>query len=269
LRDLKAWFRLPKPEGRGLKSDQEARLAFAALRAVVTWYRVDHPRFLAPDWPSMPTALTAKHENEAERNTNRLTLPEVVRGIDCIPPEHQPLFWILFYTGCRTSEARGVLGRDWVRSRLTICRSAATKHAGSEIRNTTKTGETGTWDLPADVCDLIDRHCTGGRFSGDAPLFVDPHGLVRSYDWVRDEWARATKKAGIPSVPPYRAFKHTQVAALIDSGLPIEDLINQYRWTSDQMVDHYDERKDERRSGVVAKLKPMVEKARTNNDLSG
>ena len=266
LRKFKAWFRLPEPSGRGLKSDQEARNAFAAFRAVVSWYRLERPDFPAPNWPTMPTAITAKRQNQAERNSNRLTLPEVVRGIEQIPENRRPLFWVLFYTQARPSEVRGVLGRDWNRPRLEIRRSAATKRSDAEIRPTTKTGETGIYELPEWVGEMIDRHCTGARFDAERPLFVNPDPLARgrifSDDAIRDSWATASTKAGIPWVPPYRAFKHTQVSALLAAGISLEDLIAQCRWTSASMVEHYDERQDEKRGGVVARLDSLVSKVR-------
>lgn len=269
LRRWKGWFRLPVNQGgRGLASDQEARNAFAAFRAVVAWYRTTRPDFPPPNWPSMPTASTAKRRNVARRRVeNRLTLPEVVRGIDAIPEARQPLFWVLFYTQARPAEVRGVLGEDWARPKLTIRRSAATRHSGAEIRPTTKTGETGTYELPEWVCDLIDRHCTGARFDPSKPLFANPDpragGPLFSDDAIRDTWIAATKHAQIPWAPVYRAFKHTQVSALRDAGISIEDIIDQCRWTSASMLDHYDERKDERRGSVVARLDEMVGKARS------
>jgi hypothetical protein len=191
----------------------------------------------------------------------------VVRGIDAIPEARQPLFWALFYTQARPTEARGVLGEDWQRPRLTIRRSAESKRGGSEIAATTKTGETGAYELPEWVCALIDKHCTGARFRPDAPLFTNPDhrapsGAI-SDDAIRATWAAASKKAGIPWVPVYRAFKHTQVSALRDSGISVDDIVNQCRWTSAAMLEHYDEAKDVRRGAVVARLDALVGSARS------
>ena len=47
---------------------------------------------------------------------------------------------------------------------MILCRSAATKHAGADIDDTTKTGETGTYVFPDFICDLIDRNGTAARF---------------------------------------------------------------------------------------------------------
>lgn len=269
LRQLKGWFRVPVAHGgRGLESDQEARACFAALRAVVAWYRTTRTDFPAPAWPPMPTALTAKRRNLARQATrSRLTLPEVVRGIDAIPEDRQPLFWVLFYTQARPSEVRGVLGEDWARPRITIRRSAESKHAGADIAATTKTGETGSYELPEWVSALIDKHCTGARFDPSAPLFTNrdarARGGVWSDDAIRATWVSASKRAGIPWVPVYRAFKHTQVSALRDAGISIEDIVDQCRWSSSAMLEHYDEARDARRSAVVARLDALVGSARS------
>jgi hypothetical protein len=271
LRRLKGWFRMPVEQGgRGLQSDQEARNFFAAFRAVVSWYRTTRRDFPAPDWPSMPTAITAKRRNVGRRAAeNRLTLAQVVRAIDAIPEDRQPLFWVLFYTQARPTEVRGVLGEDWVRPRLTIRRSAESKSGAAEIAPTTKTGETGTYELPEWVAALIDKQCTGARFNADAPLFRNPDaragGGIFSDDAIRGTWETATKRAGIPWVPVYRAMKHTQVSALRDAGISIEEIVDQCRWTSSAMLEHYDEARDVRRGAVVARLDAMVGRARSGD----
>lgn len=271
LRRLKGWFRLPVDQGgRGLQSDQEARNFFAAFRAVIAWYRTTRRDFAAPDWPSMPTAITAKRRNVGRRAAeSRLTLAQVVRAIDAIPEPRQPLFWVLFYTQARPTEVRGVLGEDWARPRLTIRRSAESKSGSAEIAPTTKTGEAGTYELPEWVGALIDKHCTGARFKPGAPLFPNPDaragGGIYSDDAIRGTWAAATKAAGIPSVSVYRAMKHTQVSALRDAGISIEEIVDQCRWTSAAMLEHYDEARDVRRGAVVARLDAMVGRARAGD----
>lgn len=266
LRAWRAWFRLPIEDGgRGLETDQEARNAFAAFRAVVAWYRTTRPGFPAVEWPTMPTALTAKRRGRARQApAPRLTLPDVVRAIDALPPDRSPIFWTMIYTGARVSEARGVLGCDWTRPRLTIARSAESRSGGCAVRDTTKTGEVGTYELPEWLCDLIDANRR--TIDPAEPLFqsLDPRapGGVISDDAIRDAWAAACERAGVASVPVYRAMKHTQVSALRDAGVPIEDIVSQYRWTSAGMLEHYDEAQDQRRGGVVARLDEMVGKAR-------
>lgn len=266
LRAFKAWFQLPESAGgRGLKSDHEGRNAFAAFRAVISWYRTTRRDFPAPNWPTMPTAITAKRRNRTRRDAEvRISLPEVVRAIDAMPPERQTIFWVMFYTGARPTEARGVLGCDWTRPRLRICRSASTRSGGCAVRDTTKTGEIGVYELPEWLCEMIDGQ--RGSIAPDWPLFENPdprapRGVI-SDDSIRDAWSAACDTAEVPWVPPYRAMKHTQVSALRDAGLSIEEIVDQYRWSGSGMLEHYDEAKDARRGGVVRRLDEMVGKAR-------
>lgn len=266
LRRFKAWFQLPPPAGRGLETDQEARNAFAAFRAVVAWYRTTRPDFPEPDWPSMPGALTAKRRSLARRGTPaRVGLPDVVRAIEAMPEARRPIFWAMLYCGARPTEARGVLGADWSRPRLTIRRSAASRQSTAEVRDTTKTGEAGTYELPEWLCDLIDRHRVS--IAPDAPLFAQmdrrARGALYSDDALRDAWMAACERTGLPFVPVYRAMKHTQVGALRDAGLPIEDIVAQYRWTGASMLEHYDEGQNQRRGAVVARLDALVGSARS------
>ena len=260
LRRLKAWYILPPPAGRGV-SEQEARNAFAALRAVVAWYRTTRRDFPAPDWPSMPGALRARaHSRERRGTPARIGLPDVVRSVESMPEHRQPIYWIMIYCGARPTEARGVLGQDWSRPRLTIRRSAASRSSGAEVRGATKTGEAGSYDLPEWLCDLIDRHRVS--IAPDAPLCAQTdaraRGSLYSDDSLRDCWQAACARTGIAPVSLYRAMKHTQVGALRAAGLPIEDIVAQYRWTGAAMVEHYDEARDERRGAVVARLDDLV-----------
>jgi len=49
-------------------------------------------------------------------------------------------------------------------------------------------------------------------------------------------------------------MKHTQISALRAAGMPVDDIIEQCRWTSPEMMSIYDTGRDKRRDGVVQKL---------------
>ena len=114
------------------------------------------------------------------------------------------------------------------------------------------------------LADLIDKHRRS--IDPEAPLFQSPDPRAPkgafSDDALRDAWMAACGRACVPRVSVYRAMKHTQVSALRSAGLSIEDIVDQYRWTGAGMLDHYDERKDERRGAVVARLDELVGNAR-------
>ena len=71
----------------------------------------------------------------------------------------------------------------------------------------------------------------------------------------------ATEAAGLPGVPPYQAMKHTKESALRDAGLPIDDIVEQCRWATPAMMEHYDDARDERRDAVVVKLGELARDA--------
>jgi hypothetical protein len=52
-------------------------------------------------------------------------------------------------------------------------------------------------------------------------------------------------------------MKHTQVSALREAGVSIDDIIEQCRWASSDMMSRYDTNRDQRRDVVTAKLDSM------------
>ena len=274
LARFRVWFSEPKEKGgRGLRSETEMANCIIALRAMVRWYQLDHPAFTVA-WPSVSTKITiAKRDKKASRNREdrrgglKLKLGDVVRIISLIPEPKQPIFWILFFTQCRLTEARAVLGCDYHDGRIYIERSAAGPGSNDEIIDKTKNDQDGSYLMPDFVQDLVARHCTHVRFSGGekTPLFRNPHPQATGHIWgedaLRQMWLRATKVSGLPWVPLYRATKHTQVSALREAGISIDDIVEQCRWTSAEMMENYDRAKDERRDAVVVKLGELAQKA--------
>ena len=77
------------------------------------------------------------------------------------------------------------------------------------------------------------------------PLFRNPDVRAASHMWGEDAiyatWKTATEAAGLPWVPPYQSMKHTQVSALRAAGIPIDDIVEQCRWATPAMMEHYDD----------------------------
>jgi len=271
LADFRAWFTAPPPEGRGLEDGTEASNALIVLRAVVRWYQLERPEFVV-QWPSAPTKLTLarrarkRRERQQGRADARLTLPQVVQAIGTIAESRQPIYWAMFFTQARPSEARACLGVDWSRPRLRIARAAESGSSRATICDVNKTDADGCYTLPDWVADLIDRHCTAARFDPSEPLFQNPDtraaGRLYSDDALRDVWMSALDRLGLPRVPLYRALKHTQVSALRDAGLPVDEIVDQCRWAGPAMLEHYDTARDERRERVVLRLAELAAAAR-------
>lgn len=271
LRRLKAWYRLPAEKGgRGLATDQEARLAFGAFRAVVAWYRTTRRDFPEPDWPSMPSAIAARRRSKVSRHEReiRLTLDDVVRVISRMPEGRQLPYWLMFYTGARPTEARAVLVEDWARPYVRIGRSASGATSRAEALDGTKTYEARTCRLPDHVCELADRAAREYRLQPRAPLCRNQSPIARgpliAHETLGDWWAAASAAAGVPLVPLYRAMKHSQVSALISAGLDPNRVAEMYAVGEGVLRDHYDERRDERRGEVVDMLEKLAGKARAD-----
>ena len=265
IAEFRAWFHIPKEQGgRGLQSDTEMANAMIALRAMVRWYQTLHPEFDVR-WPSTPTKLTiAKRDRKRTRSRDdrrgrlKLKLPDVVRITSLIPEPKQPIFWCMFFTQCRITEARAVLGCDYDNGRIYIERSASSKSPNATITDKTKTDHDGGYLMPEFVQELIAKHCQHTRFDERVPLFRNPDVRAASTMWGEDAiyatWRAATELSGLPWVPPYQSMKHTQVSALRAAGISIDDIVEQCRWASPAMMAHYDDARDERRDAVVVKL---------------
>ncbi len=201
-----------------------------------------------------------------------------MHAIEAIDGNRQPIFWAMFFTQCRITEARAVLGMDyvfedepgddgWERGRIFIERSADSKGALAQIQNTTKTGVDGSYLMPEFVRTLIANHCSHARFDPRLPLFRNPHCLAKGDLWtddaLRDTWEPALSRLGLPWVPVYKSMKHTQISALRKAGLAVDDIVEQCRWTSPDMMERYDSEQDQRRAGVMNLLESLVDAAKS------
>ena len=55
-------------------------------------------------------------------------------------------------------------------------------------------------------------------------------------------------------------MKHTQVSALLDAGVPLEDVLALTRWKSGAMAEVYDRSKDARRDRGVSRLDELAKR---------
>ena len=108
---------------------------------------------------------------------------------------------------------------------------------------------------------LGDSGASAAHLDPTLPLFRNPHKLAKGDIWTDDAlentWRSALEKLDPPWVPLYQSMKHTQVSALREAGVSTDDIIEQCRWTSSDMMSRYDTNRDQRRDVVTAKLDSM------------
>ncbi|MCH7868383.1 MAG: hypothetical protein IH881_11860, partial [Myxococcales bacterium] len=154
---------------------------------------------------------------------------------------------------------------DYVDGRIYIERSAAGPASTAAILDKTKNDHDGDYLMPPFVQELIQQHCTGARFDEKTPLFKNCHpqavGPLWGEDALRQMWKRATDRSGLPWMPVYQALKHTQVSALRAFGVSRDDIVEQCRWASAEMLESYDDGRPER-DGVVVTLGELAEEPR-------
>ena len=83
-----------------------------------------------------------------------------------------------------------------------------------------------------------------------------------SFPVIGHTWRSALKRADLSWVPVYQSMKHAQISALRRAGLPVDDIVEQCRWTSPDMLERYDPEQDLRRDKVANLLESLVDDAR-------
>jgi hypothetical protein len=58
-------------------------------------------------------------------------------------------------------------------------------------------------------------------------------------------------------------MKSTQISALRKAGLAVDDIVEQCRWASRDMMERYDSEQDRRRDKVVSVLASLVDDAKS------
>jgi integrase len=133
----------------------------------------------------------------------------------------------LFLSGCRMSEAIGLLWKhiDFARGEICICESLPLVIGGTgyeRARKDTKTGSVRFLTMNAPLTELL-----GGikLASADTPedglVFTNPTGTnyIDSHNF-RDRWIKVLKKAGIPYRRPH-IIRHSFASHAIEQGCPL------------------------------------------------
>lgn len=151
-----------------------------------------------------------------------LSSEQLDRLVDAVDPDYRCLVLTAAGTGMRWGELAG-LGRehlDLLRRRLRIERTLVDLDGHVSFGEPKTRGSRRTVSLPAPVVDALAAHLRGHTTD---LVFTSPNGtpLRRRNFWYR-VWLPAVKAAGLEPAPRFHDLRHTHVALLIASGVPIK-----------------------------------------------
>jgi integrase len=151
----------------------------------------------------------------------------IIAGFQENYPAWVPFTKFLFLSGCRMSEAIGLLWKhvDFARGEICICESLPLVIGGAgyeRARKDTKTGSIRFLTMNGSLAELLGEIKLA---SADTPenglIFTNPTGTnyIDSHNF-RDRWIKVLKKAGIPYRRPH-IIRHSFASHAIEQGCPL------------------------------------------------
>lgn len=132
-----------------------------------------------------------------------------------IAPHYLPYVRFLFLTGCRTSEANGLLWEDvdLERGAIRFCRVVI---EGGEDRGGLKTQTARTFPINSQLRELLSQLPREGD-----RVFVTPRGFtIDSHNFLNKIWKPLVKSLPIPYRPQY-ATRHTFITLCLSAGVDV------------------------------------------------
>ena len=187
-------------------------------------------------------------EDEARDTIHRmLTADEVDRFLEEAKESwYYNLFVVMLYTGMRVGEASAFSLGDIHGDEVFVHRTVVRTDKGYEVMNWTKT-DAGTRTLPLQpqAQEAINRQRqieellrTDRIVDLEKPIFRMPKGGVIRPDRVNTEILRICKKAGVEKFTNH-AFRATYISILVNSGLPLTDVLALSGHNDIKMTEHY------------------------------
>ncbi|MEG4446995.1 site-specific integrase [Microcoleus sp. AT9_B4] len=149
----------------------------------------------------------------------------IVAGFEKSYPAWAPFAKFLFLSGCRLSEAIGLLWGhvDFERGEICICESLAQRKDGNgyeRVRKPTKTGSVRFLKINAELAELLERVKPASENS-DELIFKNPAGTSHmDANNFRDRWKKVLSATGIPYRRPH-IIRHSFASHAIDQGCPL------------------------------------------------
>jgi len=151
----------------------------------------------------------------------------IIAGFQEKYPAWVPFTKFLFLSGCRMSEAIGLLWKhiDFVRGEICICESLPLVIGGTgyeRARKDTKTGSVRLLTMNAPLTELLRGiKLASVNTPEDGLVFTNPTGTnyIDSHNF-RNRWIKVLKKAGIPYRRPH-IIRHSFASHAIEQGCPL------------------------------------------------
>jgi integrase len=149
----------------------------------------------------------------------------IIAGFEKTYPAWVPFTKFLFLSGCRMSEAIGLLWKhiDFQRGEICICESLPLLNAGKgyeRVRKDTKTGSVRFLKTNTQLTKLLEL-IKPATVKPDELVFMNPTRTnhIDSHNF-RSRWAKVLKQAGIPYRRPH-IIRHSFASHAIEQGIPL------------------------------------------------
>jgi integrase len=149
---------------------------------------------------------------------------KIILGFEQSYPAWVPFAKFLFLSGCRMSEAIGLLWKhiDFQRGEICICESLSlvTGDNSDRIRKDTKTGSVRFLKSNTQLTNLLEL-IKPTNPKPDELVFMNPTRTnhIDSHNF-RNRWAKVLEQAGIPYRRPH-IIRHSFASHAIDQGIPL------------------------------------------------
>ena len=158
-----------------------------------------------------------------------LSVAELERLLDALPPEHRPFVAFAAYTGCRAGEQRALTWDD-VDLTQGLARIDKTYYR-QRLQRSTKTGYDRTIPLPPHVVELLAEWRRECPPSALGLVFPARSGGPLDLDTFRARVFRpAVARAGLPPELRIHDLRHTAASLYLSSGATIRDVMAICGW---------------------------------------
>ena len=201
-------------------------------------------------------------EKPARREPRFLTEHEVAAIAAEVPDRYRALVWTLAVSGVRIGEASAlrVANLD-LKARTIRVAESSTEIAGRMVTGATKSGQSRTVDIPAELAAMLTEHLErfGNRFSKDAYVFTGGGGgQIRQNAFRWRVFRPAAERAGISPLPRVHDLRHTAASFMARAGLTLLEAGGQLGHSTTTMTARYSHVFPEHRQAKMGDLGALM-----------